>query len=214
MEDVQQQLLSYVVSNVKKEFFQSFQEQILIKYGVTESFLDENIVLTPKGRLRSQMRRYLIDEAMATVGGEVNFTKPRGEHYLTYEENGIVVSHVEIVAGNKVRDAVHRKVLSLGNKALEPLQFDLFNTQLVDTKTKLHIVVMVIHPTAKDNAQVSPQDILVVIPFSNWKDYHALLSINELLESYNSEDMHDSDMAWPTLKIALEEQENKRSNGE
>lgn len=214
MEDVQQQLLSYIVSNVKKEFFQSFQEQILIKYGVTESFLEENIVLTPKGRLRSQMRRYLIDEAMAAVGGEVNFTKPRGEHYLTYEENDILVSHVEIVAGNKVRDAVHRKVLSLGNKALEPLQFDLFNTQLVDAKTKLHIVVMVIHPTAKDNVQVSPQDILVVIPFSNWKDYHALLSMNELLESYNSEDMHDSDMAWPTLKIALEEQENKRSNGE
>ncbi len=214
MEDVQSQLLSYIVSNVQKDFFQSFQEQILIRYGVTESFLDDNIQHTPKNRLRSQMRRYLIDEAMAQVGGEVNFTKPRGEHYLTYQENDIVVSHVEVTAGAQVRDAVHRKLLSLGNKALEPLQFDLFNTQLVDKQTKLHIVVMVIHPTAKEAVQVTPQDILVVVPFSNWKDYHALLSINELLESYESEDIYESDMAWPTLKVALDEQESKTSNGE
>ncbi|MDW3050515.1 hypothetical protein [Vibrio sp. 1408] len=214
MEDVRGKLLSFIVSNVEKCFFQSFEEQILIKYGVTENFLEENIKHTPKGRLRSQMRRYLIDDAMAEVGGEVNFTKPRGEHYLTYQENDIVVSHVEITAGAKVRDAVHRKLLSIGNKVLEPLQFDLFNTQLVDKKTKLHVVVMVIHPPTNEDVQISPQDILVVVPFSNWKDYHALLSINELLNSYDSEEMHESDMAWPTLKIALEEQENKTSNGE
>lgn len=214
MEDIRAKLLSFIVGNVDKDFFQSFQEQILIKYGVTENFLEENIRHTPKGRLRSQMRRYLIDDAMAEVGGEVNFTNPRGEHYLTYQENDILVSHVEVTAGAKVRDAVHRKLLSLGNKALEPLQFDLFNTHLVDKKTKLHVVVMVIHPTASENAHMTPQDILVVVPFSNWKDYHALLSINELLSSYDSEEMHESDMAWPTLKVALEEQENKTSNGE
>ncbi|MCG9678732.1 hypothetical protein [Vibrio sp. Isolate24] len=214
MQDVQSQLLSYIVSNVQKEFFQEFQEQILIKYGVAENFLSENIKHTPKARLRPQLRRYLIDEAMAEIGGQVMFTKPRGEHYLTYEENGIVVSHVEVVAGTKVRNAVHRKLLSLSNEALEPLQYDLFNTKLVESQTKLHIVVMVIHPTVKESSQMTPQDILVVVPFSNWKDYHALLSINELLESYESEEIYESDMAWPTLKIALDEEESKTSNGE
>lgn len=215
MDDLQKKLYSYIVGNIEKEIFQDLEAQILIKYGVTENFLEENLLLSPKPRLRSQMRRYLIDEAFTAVNGQINYTIPKGEHYVSIETNNIILTHIEVnSSGAKVRDAAHRKLLSMGNKALEPLQLDFFDSKQLELEQKLHIVVMIVHPKIKDEQQSSPQEIFVAVPFSNWKDYHALLHFNELLEMYNSEEMYESDLAWPTLKVALEQFENKTSNGE
>ncbi|CAG19737.1 hypothetical protein PBPRA1326 [Photobacterium profundum SS9] len=118
--NVQEKLYSFIVTNLPKEPLELLAQNIILKYGVVENFLEEELVVTPKARLRPQMRRYLIDEAFCTFGGEVCHTAPRGEHYIVNQFGDITLSHVEVPHGSKVRDATHRKLLSMNNALLEP----------------------------------------------------------------------------------------------
>lgn len=212
MSDIQTQLMGYIVKNVEKSFFDSIRDRIYIRYGIAEDFLTEHFQLTPKGRLRPQMCRYLTDEALAEVGGELRYTNPRGEHYLVVDTGNIVISHLAVKDGKAQKDAAHRKLLSMGNKMLEPFQPDMFNSEMEDLREKLHVVVFVVQPNSTSNQQGVPEGIYIAVPFSNWTDYHAWLSIDEMLSMYESEEVLESDGAWPTLKIALRDREGKQGN--
>jgi hypothetical protein len=214
MSDIQNQLMGYIVKNVDKSFFSSIKEKIYIGYGITENFLKENLKLAPKARLRPQMNRYMTDEALAEAGAELRHTKPRGEHYLVLDTGTIAISHLAVKEGTKKRGAVHRLLLSMGNKVLEPFQPDMFDPTVEDIRDKLHVVIFVIQPNSHSNLQGVPEDLYVAVPFSNWSGYHAWLSIDEMLNMYESEEILESDGAWPTLKISLRERESKQGNSE
>ncbi|MBE4575515.1 hypothetical protein BOO36_17065 [Vibrio navarrensis] len=214
MSDIQTQLMGYIVKNVEKSFFNGIRDKIYIQYGIAEDFLTEHFQLTPKGRLRPQMCRYLTDEALAEVGGELRYTNPRGEHYLVADTGSVVISHLAVKDGKTQKEAVHRKLLSLGNKILEPFQPDMFKSDIEDLREKLHVVIYVIQPNSASKQQGVPEGIFIAVPFSDWTDYHAWLSIDEMLSMYESEEILESDGAWPKLKIALRDRESKQGNSE
>ncbi|MFM2478561.1 hypothetical protein [Celerinatantimonas sp. MCCC 1A17872] len=214
MASVNAQLMGFIAKNIECSFFERIREQIYIRYGIAENFLTEQITHTPKGRLRPQMLRYLTDEVLAEVGGEVRQTRPLGEHYLVSEHENIVISHVAVKANGRVRAAAHRKLLAMGNTILEPYTPDMFRDDNEDIRGKLHVVIIVSQPESQAAQQGVPQGIFIAVPFSDWSGYHAWLSIDEMIEQYQSEDVQEADTAWPVLKIALQEQEHKQGNGE
>jgi len=212
MSDINTQLMGYIVKNVEQSFFTNIRDKIYIKYGISEDFLQENFLMTPQGRLRPQIQRYMTDEALAEVGGDLRHTNPKGEHYVVFDSGNIAVSHLAIKDGKKQRGAAHRKILSLSNTILEPFQPDMFNPDLKDIRENLHVVILVVQPTSNSVQQGVPEGIYIVVPFSNWTGYHAWLPIDEMLSMYDLEEILELDGAWPTLKISLREEENKQGN--
>ena len=192
---------------------EKLEQQILLKYGAVESFVQEQFVHTPKGRVRPQIRRYILDEAVATVGGAVHQTTPRGEHYITLDSGDIVLSHVETASGKNVRRVAHRKALSKHNALLEPVQPDFFDEKPVQISGKLNVVIVVVHPEARLSEQTVPEAIMVSVPYSSWLGYHLWIPLSEFLAMYHEEHQYEEDIAWPTLRIALEGEEESTKSG-
>ncbi|RJX68644.1 hypothetical protein DZ860_16760 [Vibrio sinensis] len=208
-------LSAFLRMHLTRDTLEDLEKNIISRYGDVDSYIKNNFTHIPKQRLRQQMRRYNIDEALCMSGGIVCNTYPRGENYIVIDLDNVKVSHVEVAHNKRIRDAAHRKLLSQLNTILEPIQIDLFDA---DKKTnfdsKLHAVIVVAHPAASESSQSTPNDIFITIPFSNWRGFHLFVPISEFILGYMNEEHHQPvfDMAWPTLLVEIKDEEAKQSN--
>lgn len=212
-ESLKSRLIRYITANVDRRLFLSIDDAIRTAYAKAQSRVVEDFKHTNPARPRAQLRRYMIDDAMAGVLAEgapsVLQTIPKGEQYVVVCSGNVTLSHIEIHQNSWARPAKHRTLLAKKNAILEPVNFDLFEDVPPAIDDALHVVAVVLHPKPKDKIQSQPSEVLITVPYTNWADYHLEMPIRELLQQYElGSESEVADEAWPTLKDDLQKEEN------
>lgn len=212
IEDLKSRLVRYITSNVDRSLFLSMDDSIRAAYTKANARALEDYKNTNPARPRAQMRRYMIDDALAGALAEgspfVLQTIPRGEHYVVVCSGNVTLSHIELHESAWARPAKHRSFLAQKNAILEPVTLDLFKATPPKLDDALHVVAVVLHPSPQAQNQYEPSEIFVTVPYTDWAGYHLEIPIRELLQKYELE--HDSslvDEAWPTLRGDLKKEE-------
>lgn len=215
MENVlKSRLIAYIRANVDRDLFLSMDDAIRVAYSKANSRAIEDFRNTSPSRPRAQLRRYMIDDALAGVlakgSPSVLQTIPKGEQYVVICAGNVTLSHVELHARAWARPAKHRTMLAKKNAILEPINFDLFGVAPPDFKNALHVVAVVLHPDAKEKNQSQPEEILITVPYTTWAGYHLEIPLRELLQAYENVSQDSevvTDEAWPTLRDDLQKEE-------
>ncbi|GAB1257633.1 hypothetical protein NBRC116494_21350 [Aurantivibrio plasticivorans] len=212
-ESLKSRLVRYITSNVDRSLFLSMDDSIRAAYAKANARALEDFKNTNPARPRAQMRRYMIDDALAGALAEgspsVLQTVPKGEQYVVVCSGNVTLSHIELHENAWARPAKHRSFLAQKNAILEPVTFDLFKAAPPKLDDALHIVAVVLHPRPQAKNQSAPSEIFISVPYTDWAGYHLEIPIRELLQEYEVE--HDSsliDEAWPTLRDDLQKEEH------
>jgi len=221
-DDVQQRVKAFITYHIEQTLWLALDENIRAAYAAADKDAKKLINIKPS-RMRAQNRRYYVDNAIAGIHSphkaDVCSTDPKGEMYvlLQSETEKITLSHIEIHKGELPRSAKHRKLLAKKNSILESVNYDLFKPIPPDLEDALHLVVIVEHPSPKQEDQATPEQILVAVPYSSWEGYHLAVPLSEMLSSYtdtSSEDHSEMrDIAWPKLRRDLQEKEPPKKAG-
>ena len=214
MTEFQERVLKYIAFHLDRELLLAVEDAVRSAYKAAHEDTERRIKYTPKSRYRSQVRRYLIDEALAALQtrfqSKVFSTEPRGEHYILLCSGNITLSHIELHGSSKPRSAKHLKLLSLKNSVLEPQNFDFWKPTPPDPEDALHVVATVIHPDPKDSAQHQPALVSLTVPFTDWSGNHLDVPLEDVFPFFDMEEVGDQvDTAWPSLKIALRKAEGR-----
>ncbi|OHY78742.1 hypothetical protein [Marinobacter sp. AC-23] len=212
MTKLQEQLLQYIAFHLDRELLLGVEDSVRSAYKAAHEDTERRIKHTPKSRYRSQVRRYLIDDALAALSSrfesKIIATEPRGEHYILLCSGNITLSHIELHASSKPRLAKHRKLMSLKNAVLEPQNYDFWMQPPPDLEDSLHVVATVIHPNPKDNEQHQPALLSLTVPYTDWSSNHLDVPLQEIYPFFQmGEESNQVDTAWPSLKIALRKAE-------
>lgn len=212
-EVLKSRLVRYITANVDRSLFLSMEDAIRTAYAKAHARALEDFKNTSPARPRSQLRRYMIDDALAGVLAEgspsVLDTVPKGEQYVVVCSGNVTLSHIELHENTWARPAKHRILLAKKNAILEPVNLDLFKEPPPKLDDSLHVVAVVLHPHPRAKAQAEPSELLITVPYTNWAGYHLDIPIRELLQAYETE--HEPaliDEAWPTLRDDLQKVEN------
>jgi len=212
-ETLKARLVRYITSNVDRSLFLSMDEAIRAAYAKANARARDDFKNTNPARPRAQLRRYLIDDALAGALAEGNpsvlQTIPKGEQYVVVCSGNVTISHIELHENVWARPAKHRSFLAQKNAILEPTTFDLFEAIPPKLDDALHVVTVVLHPSPQAPNQSEPSQILISVPHTDWSGYHLEVPIQELLKEYEVEpDSNLIDDAWPTLRDDLQKQEH------
>ncbi len=220
-ENLENELLEFITSNISRELLISIQEAILDGYHLADQSSRNLCLNTSPTRLRSIARKYLIDDRLAGVKKdcktEVEQTKPKGEQFILIHSGKITFSHIELRQGAKARKAHHRELLSFKNAILEPVNLDLFeNTDKPKLTDQLHLTAIVLRPQPHHKDQSKPHEIHIAVPYTDWSNYHFQIPINELLQHYNDQtttnnNLEADELAWPKLKQKMLNQEQRNA---
>lgn len=212
-ETLNSRLVRYITANVDRSLFLSMDDSIRTAYSKANLRTQEDFKNTNPSRPRAQLRRYLIDDALAGALAEgqpsVLQTVPKGEQYVVVCSGNVTISHIELHENAWVRPAKHRRFLAKRNAILEPVTLDLFEKSPPRLDEALHVVAVVIHPQPKAKNQSEPSEIFISVPYTDWTGFHLEIPIRELLQNYETD--HNSnlvDEAWPTLRDDLRKEEN------
>lgn len=214
---IQDKICHYIASKLPEDILRDVHEGIVIEFGFIEDYL-QRISSRLKSRLRPQMQRYSTDTVMeaqkdrATV--HVYQTTPKGESYVVLEQPGLTVSHIELKEGDVPRPAAHRDKMAGKNSFLQP---DLFRS--ADDIDSLHIALVVVPPLPGEPVQSAPKNILISVPYSDFRSFHLQISIEQFYEFYEMRKADNPpmvDAAWPALKedILQVESQDKTSSSE
>lgn len=212
-DNIKSNLTNFIVSQVDKSLLLSLDEAIRAAYSKANKRAKEDFKHIKHSRPRAQLRRYMIDDAF--IGAMQNFnpvemtTVPLGENYVVLASGYITLSHIELHENKWARPAKHRAFLARRNSILEPVNLDFFKETPPSLAESLHIVAVVLHPNPKSKEQGRPKEILITVPYTNWKGYHLELPLRELLLKYNESTVQQEtiDSAWPKLKRNLKQRE-------
>ena len=211
-------LMQYIVANVDRGLLMSIEESIRLAYSKADNIVRNELKNTSRTRPRAQMRRYLIDDALAGSSARTSDTEPKGEKYIVIQAGNVTLSHIELHENKWARPAKHRTLLALGNAILEPETLDMFKEQPPKPEDTLHVVVVVLHPKSCADNQSEPSAILVSVPYTDWRGYHLEIPLELLLEKYGLENEGKEevvDQAYPTLRADLlieEDKTNRKSS--
>ncbi|GLS83260.1 hypothetical protein [Paraferrimonas haliotis] len=220
LSELQERILSFVMSQISKETFVDINENVRLKYSNVDEFVDASVQHIPKPRLRAQMRRYLIDDAFADSSPDpsstIKNTTPKGEFYTELQFGRVTLSHVELTGSGRVRKALHRSRMAAKNASLEGSTIDMFDNAPLELDEMLHLVLITVHPEASSSNQGIPEAMNICVPFSDWEDYHLIVPLSLLINMYDKssdvdDDIHDG--AWPTLKTDMLEREKRKDEG-
>ena len=206
-------LMNYITANVARDLFLSMEDAIRAAYAKANARALEDYRNINSARPRAQMRRYMIDDALAGALAKgtpsVLQSFPKGEHYVVICSGNVTLSHIELHQHKWARPAKHRLFLAKKNAILEPTTLDMFEPSRPDLQDSLHLVAVVLHPNIRNKNQSEPSAILISIPYSDWSGYHLELPLNEILIAYeNSPGSDYVDEAWPTLRDDLRKAES------
>lgn len=206
-------LMSFIIHNLGKDVLLALDENIRNAYEQAHNDAKKLVNINPS-RMRAQNRRYYVDNAVAgihtSVKAKICSTEPKGEMYVLLKSGKITLSHIELHKDSTARDAKHRKLLAKKNIILEKPQYDLFKQAPPVLDDALHIVIVVIHPEKQNINQDKPLSILVTVPHTTWDGYHLEISLANMLQKYNTEELEVSSMvdgAWPKLREDLRKKE-------
>jgi len=115
-------LVSFITENLKKELWDSLDENIREAYKSSHIDASKLVNIDPT-RMRAQNRRYYTDNAIAgiyaSVESKVHSTKPKGELYVVLQSGNITLSHIELHKNSLARKAKHRELLTKKNAIFE-----------------------------------------------------------------------------------------------
>lgn len=206
---LEDRLIKYITSHIDKSLILSIEDAVRAGYAKAHKRSSEDLVNINPSRLRAQQRRYFVDDALAGVLSKDNAsvleTCPKGEHYIVLCSGNITLSHIELHKDSFARPAKHRLMLSRRNAILEPVNLDFFKPTPPKIDDSLHVVAVVLHPAPTERNQSAPNDILITVPYTDWKGYHLKLSVNYFLQQYENHEgiMPKTDEAWPRLREDL-----------
>lgn len=211
-------LIKFITQNISRDELISINDAIISGYYDAYVSSKELVQNSNPSRLRSYSRRYLIDDRLAGLktakSNSVCMTSPRGEQYTVLELGDISLSHIEVNHTKKIRNAVHRNILSSKNSSFETLNLDLFNQDGPEIKEidRMHLVAMVFHPNEIKHDQSKPSLVQLAVPYTDWKGFHLEIPISEMLEKYNETPNNNTkDLAWPKLKAEVVKREIKNA---
>lgn len=212
-ETLKSRLVRYITSNVDRSLFLSMDDSIRAAYAKANTRSLEDFKNTNPARPRAQMRRYMIDDALAGALAEGNpsviQTIPKGEQYVVVCSGNVTLSHIELHENKWARPAKHRSFLAQKNAILEPVTLDLFEAAPPKLDDALHVVAVVLHPHPQAKNQSEPSEIFISVPYTDWSGYHLEVPIRKLLQEYEVEhDLSLIDEAWPTLRDDLQKEEH------
>lgn len=211
--ELQERVYDFIVANLSKNIVETFRDEIMVKAGKIELFLEENLSHASqiKSRARPQVQRYAFDDVLVGLGGEIHSTTPKGEYYVVKEYEDILLTCFCHRENTPLRSAKHRKALSRGNQELNP-QSDLFGfgeSEIEARKEKLHVVLLIQQGEEINEKPLESLSISVVIPYSDWTGFHYNVKLDDFLALYDKNEIieHQVDNAWPTIKSDLLEKE-------
>lgn len=217
--NLKDRLIRYITSNVGRDLFLSVDDAVRTAYAKAHQRAVEDCKNTSPNRLRSQQRRYFVDDALAGVLAEgspsVLDTVPKGEQYIVICAGNITLSHIELHQNQWARPARHRSMLAKKNAILEPVTFDFFEPPPPIMDDALHVVAVVLHPGVTSKDQSQPAEIVITVPYTDWLGYHLEIPLKELIKEYSQGDTAanlQTDLAWPTLRDDLQEEEKRASD--
>lgn len=215
-EDLKSRLIRYITTNVDRALFLSMDDAIRIAYAKANTRAIEDFKYTSPARPRAQLRRYLIDDAIAGVlangSPSVLQTIPKGEQYVVVCSGNVTLSHVELHEKVWARPAKHRTMLAQKNAILEPVTYDLFKDVPPKLDDSLHVVAVVLHPNPQAKDQSEPGEIIVTVPHTDWSGYHLEIPLRDLLRKYEGkQERRMIDEAWPTLRDDLKKEESSQN---
>ncbi len=216
---LKERIVDYIKFQVDKGVFESVVEAVTESYAAADSVARDKIKNTNPTRVRAQMRRYFTDDSMAGLFTNgmptVHKTDPVGEHFVTLESGNVTISHIELKENEWARNAKHREGLASKNSILQPYNLDLFEEPPPKTDDSLHIAILVLRPSSKEENQAEPVDILITVPHTDWRGYHLEIPIGLMISSYGELKPEASltDGAWPSLKkeiLAVEDSTERK----
>lgn len=115
MEQLENRLVSFISSNLDLNLLLTLNENIREAYKQAHEDASK-LVNINYSRIRSQSRRYYLDNAIAGVYSNAqpttHYTDPKGEIYVTLTLGQITLSHIELHNNEIARPAKHRKSLA------------------------------------------------------------------------------------------------------
>ncbi|MFG1498057.1 hypothetical protein ABMA57_15605 [Saccharospirillum sp. HFRX-1] len=215
---LQERIIRYITTNIDRSLFLSMDDSIRTAYAKANHRAEEDFKNTNPARPRAQLRRYMIDDALAGALSEgqpsVEQTVPKGEHYVVVCSGNVTLSHIELHENALARPALHRKLMARKNEILEPFTFDLFEAPPPRLDDALHVVAVVVHPRPTSEKQSEPSNILVSVPYTDWSGYHLEISMAEMLAKYEDDSSSDIiDSAWPMLRDDIKKAETDIKSG-
>ena len=198
---IKEKLQAFINEQFPEPLIRVITDDIYAAFARSDEVSQQELQSLGHERLRAYMRRELCNDVLARHG-EVKSTNPKGEQYGFLQLNSMNMLVFCVDKGLAVRPAMYRKQLSEMNKVLSPVIPDLFDPQSELVRSSLHTCLMVVIPKGQGGNSRHPENILLTVPYSDYKGFHLVVPLDEWLKSYG-EQTADVNDPWPTFREEL-----------
>lgn len=214
--NTQEEILSYLRRKIPRNHFEDINNVVPVAFKKAHDS-GHDVIYIPKERKRAQDRYTYIQDGLAglqqTWTSEVTSTNPKGEFYTLMTSGNVRLTAAIKPWKKALRPAKYRLNNSKLNQFLMSPQLELLDGSSFETSldNTLNVVLIPLAPPRHMN-QAAPLDIILAVPyFNSCSDYHVWCSLSKFLKGYEEEDQVGVDLAWPTIRKQMRQDEEADS---